>query len=122
MTVAVSQHHEPNWNCCCSCVTCTLGIGYFVCQAHIVAHLPKSTADALQDRSVMYTWGSVFYAIYFWISFPMFFSMDEKPRRIWSVGQAATDSLAASMAVTILLDLWRIAFTGSETSSLPWLQ
>ena len=47
--------------------------------------------------------------------------MDEKPRKIWTVSHAARDALASGMAVTILLDLWRIAFTGSETYTLPWL-
>ena len=32
---------------------------------------------ALQDKSKMYTVGSLFYAIYFFVSFPMFFRMDE---------------------------------------------
>ena len=69
----------------------------------------------------MYTWGSVFYAIYFWVSFPVFFMMDEKPRKVWSVWEATKDSLASGMAVTILLDLWRIAFTDSKSRTLPWL-
>lgn len=60
----------------------------------------------------MYTVGSLFYAIYFFVSFPMFYRMDEAPGRAWNVGQAAADALAASMAVTILLDLWRISFGG----------
>jgi hypothetical protein len=34
----------------------------------------------LQDRSRMYTVGSLFYAIYFFVSFPMFYRMDEQPR------------------------------------------
>jgi cycloeucalenol cycloisomerase len=28
----------------------------------------------------MYTVGSLFYAIYFFVSFPMFYRMDEQPR------------------------------------------
>ena len=75
----------------------------------------------VQERSKMYTWGSVFYAIYFWVSFPVFFVMDEKPRKIWSVWEAIRDSLASGMAVTVLLDFWRIAFTDSGPKSLPWL-
>ena len=31
----------------------------------------------MQDKSKMYTVGSLFYAIYFFVSFPMFFRMDE---------------------------------------------
>ncbi len=34
----------------------------------------------LQDRSRMYSVGSLFYAIYFFVSFPMFYRMDEQPR------------------------------------------
>lgn len=51
----------------------------------------------------------------------MFLMMDEKPSQTWTVSNAARDSLASGMAVTVLLDLWRIAFTGSETFTLPWL-
>jgi len=71
----------------------------------------------------MYTVGSLFYAIYFFVSFPVYFQMDEAPRSNWTLGQAATDSLASGMAVTILLDLWRISFGGlveSRKSGLTW--
>ena len=49
-------------------------------------------------------------AIYFFVSFPMFFRMDEdlKSKRKWGATDAALDGLAAAMLVTILLDLWRI--------------
>lgn len=83
-----------------------------------IAHFPYYS---FKDRSRMYTWGSVFYAIYFWVSFPVFFIMDEKPRKVWTVWEAARDSLASGMAVTMLLDFWRIAFTESKSQNLPWL-
>ena len=74
----------------------------------------------------MYTIGSLFYAIYFFVGFPLFFEMDEGPRLRWSLGRAAIDALAAGMAVTILLDFWRL-FLGPITctvsdaaSGLPW--
>lgn len=66
----------------------------------------------LQDKDKMYTVGSLFYAIYFFVSFPMFFRMDEVTSKKWTAAEAAFDSLAASMLVTILLDLWRISFGG----------
>lgn len=62
----------------------------------------------------MYTVGSLFYAIYFFVSFPMFFRMDEAPSKKWTASEAAFDSLAAGMLVTILLDLWRITFGGLD--------
>lgn len=71
----------------------------------------------------MYTIGSLFYAIYFWFSFPMYFWMDE--HEDWSIWQAIQSSLAAGMGVTILLDFWRLAIgpiSGSYagTGQLPW--
>ena len=73
----------------------------------------------------MYSVGSLFYAIYFFVSFPMFFRMEEKPRPKWTVQKAALDSLAAGMLVTILLDFWRLAlgsiWQAEEGSTLPWL-
>ena len=62
----------------------------------------------VQDRDRMYTLGSLFYAIYFFVSFPAFYVMDEFPRHKWSLVRAASDALAAGMLVTILLDFWRL--------------
>lgn len=56
----------------------------------------------------MYTFGSLFYAIYFFVSFPLFFRIDENPTKKWTLGDVALNSLAAGMLVTILLDLWRL--------------
>jgi cycloeucalenol cycloisomerase len=73
----------------------------------------------------MYTVGSLFYAIYFFVSFPLFFIMDEVPQRKWTIDRTILDSLAAGMLVTILLDLWRLAIggivKGSKATGLPWL-
>ena len=72
----------------------------------------------------MYTIGSLFYAIYFFVGFPVFFHMDEDSKHVWSLGQALRDSLASGMAVTILLDLWRITFgaiaDSQHTGGLIW--
>jgi hypothetical protein len=63
-----------------------------------------------KDKTRMYTVGSLFYAIYFWISFPTFFIMDENVRaKKWPLWRAAWDALAAAMLVTVMLDLWRLA-------------
>ena len=56
----------------------------------------------------MYSVGSLFYAIYFFVSFPAFYVMDEYPRQRWTLLGAARDALASGMLVTILLDLWRL--------------
>ncbi len=65
----------------------------------------------------MYTVGSVFYGIYFYVSFPMFLRVGEE--RHWTATEALLDSLAACMAVTIMLDAWRLLLGSS--SGLPWL-
>eukprot|EP00249_Psilotum_nudum_P016133 c25671_g1_i8 orf=819-1652(+) len=61
------------------------------------------------DRDAMYKVGSLFYALYFIVSYPMFFRLDEKPNDPWSLSHTAIDSLGAAMLVTILLDVWRHA-------------
>ncbi|KAG2441758.1 hypothetical protein HXX76_003371 [Chlamydomonas incerta] len=89
-----------------------------------IAHFPYYT---FVDRDKMYTVGSLFYAIYFFVSFPMFYRMDEYPQKRgskWTSSEAALDSLAAGMLVTILLDLWRISVGGivdGKDSGLPWM-
>ena len=73
--------------------------------------------------ATMYRVGSLFYGIYFLVSFPVFFRMDEGTTT-WSLGQAAGSSLAACMLVTLLLDFWRLAFgslTGKPAHAPPWL-
>ncbi|EFN54514.1 hypothetical protein CHLNCDRAFT_11379, partial [Chlorella variabilis] len=88
-----------------------------------IAHFPYYS---FKDRSRMYSVGSLFYAIYFFVSFPMFYRMDEalraKPYTLW---RAVVDALAAGMLVTCLLDFWRIGLGGivdtPGAGGLPWM-
>ncbi|KAK9837459.1 hypothetical protein WJX81_004082 [Elliptochloris bilobata] len=90
-----------------------------------IAHFPYYT---FKDRGRMYTLGSLFYAIYFFVSFPAFLAMDEGPRERWSLARAAGDALGAGMLVTILLDAWRLgigAIDGSgpqASTAVPWMR
>eukprot|EP00803_Ostreobium_quekettii_P001838 evm.model.scf_2928.1 EVM.evm.TU.scf_2928.1 scf_2928:3937-5187(+) len=68
------------------------------------------------DRGRMYTVGSLFYAIYFFVSFPLFYRIEENPREKWTISQCTMDSLAAGMLVTMLLDFWKLG-VGSIVSS-----
>lgn len=73
----------------------------------------------------MYRVGSLFYAIYFFVSFPVFFYMDEGLRHSCSLWTAATEALASGMIVTILLDFWKLAFGGFSqgiSSGLMWMK
>ena len=77
------------------------------------------------DRDSMYTVGSLFYAIYFFVSFPLFYRIEENPLEKWTIGQCALDSLAAGMLVTMLLDFWKLAIGPIASTSfkdgLPWI-
>ena len=100
---------------------------------------------AIEDREHLYTAGSVIYGLYFIVSFPMFYRIDENTghveqvhqkhgnakyidricdcTRTWSLEKTLTDSLAACMLVTILLEMWRLGFCSSPSTkpTLPWL-
>ncbi|KAL3529848.1 hypothetical protein ACH5RR_009170 [Cinchona calisaya] len=105
-----------------------LALAYFIAYLETVAiaNFPYYT---FIDRASMYKVGSLFYAIYFIVSFPMFLRVDEKPGDLWDLPRVAIDALGAAMLVTILLDLWRI-FLGPIVplpdskqcleSGLPW--
>ncbi|KAK6917177.1 hypothetical protein RJ641_017928 [Dillenia turbinata] len=81
------------------------------------------------DREAMYKFGSLFYALIFLVSFPMFMRIDEEPNDPWELPRVAIDALGAAMLVTIILDLWRL-FLGPIVpipdtqqciqSSVPW--
>lgn len=74
-----------------------------------------------EDKWSMYTVGSVVYGIYFYVSFPMYHRVqEERTAQRWNATKSAIDSLAASMLVTIALDLYRLIIQ-STPASLPWL-
>jgi cycloeucalenol cycloisomerase len=63
-----------------------------------------------------YTVGSAFYAIYFIVSFPAYFLLDEPGKVVGAwyrsttpLRDAAVSALATGMAVLMLLDLGRLA-------------
>ncbi len=81
--------------------------------SYIVAFLETFTIQNfpyydIPDRYAMYVYGSMFYAIYFIVSFPMFARLDETANT-WNLSQTRIDSLACCMIVTQLLDFWRIS-------------
>lgn len=101
-------------------------------EAFTIQNFPYYSID---DREFMYTVGCIIYGIYFIVSFPMFYRLDEpieeitstttkkentkKMSRItrtvpifWTLPQTILDALAAGMLVTILLEGWRITYLG----------
>ncbi|CAF1676020.1 unnamed protein product [Adineta ricciae] len=80
--------------------------------SYIVAFLETFTIQHfpyydIPDRYAMYAYGSMFYGIYFIVSFPMFARLDEEANT-WNLPQTIIDALACCMIVTQLLDFWRI--------------
>lgn len=67
-----------------------------------------------EDRNMVYSIGSAFYGIYFIVSFPTFYRLDENftnqvktiPHTLY---QAVMEALGCSMAVLLLLDFCRLA-------------
>jgi len=63
-----------------------------------------------------YTIGSAFYGLYFVVSFPVYFGLDEvgvSPLEGAGLAGVALSSLGSGMLVLFLLDLTRLAFTGT---------
>ncbi|XP_044985815.1 cycloeucalenol cycloisomerase-like isoform X2 [Hordeum vulgare subsp. vulgare] len=86
--------------------TWILALAYFIAYLETLA-ISNFPYYEFVDRDIMYTVGSLFYALYFLVSFPMFSRIDEKTEK-WSLSRVAIDALGAAMLVTIILDLWRI--------------
>ncbi|CAM8924626.1 unnamed protein product [Rhodiola kirilowii] len=86
-----------------------LALSYFIAFLETIA-ISNFPYYEFVDRDAMYKVGSLFYAIYFFVSFPMFMRIDEKRSEIspWDLPRVAVDALGAAMLVTIILDLWRI--------------
>jgi len=61
-----------------------------------------------EDVHMAYTIGSLYYAIYFLVSFPMFLRIDENPKKKFSLFQTAIEALGSSMLVLCLLDFVRL--------------
>ncbi len=57
-----------------------------------------------RDLPRMLRWGSLFYAAYFVVSFPMIYRLDEKPAEDWPLRRVAVEALAAGMLLLALLD------------------
>ncbi|GJS26808.1 cycloeucalenol cycloisomerase [Tanacetum coccineum] len=84
-----------------------LALSYFIAFLETVA-IANFPYYSFVDRTLMYKVGSLFYAIYFLVSFPMFLRIDENMADLWDLPRVAVDALGAAMLVTIILDLWRL--------------
>lgn len=82
-----------------------------------IAHFPYYS---FTNKEAMYRVGSLFYAIYFFVSFPMFFRIDENPRQKgYTLWRTVVDAFAAGMIVTCLLDFWRLGIGAIDNDGGP---
>jgi cycloeucalenol cycloisomerase len=83
-----------------------MGAAYFFAWAETFFMTDPSIAAQFYYRDLprMLRWGSLFYACYFFVSFPMIYRLDEGPDDNWSLGRTAVEALAAGMLVLLLLD------------------
>jgi len=59
------------------------------------------------DLAAMLRFGSLFYAMYFLVSFPTFFRLDERPDQPpWSLGRTVIEASFVAITSLLLLDLW----------------
>eukprot|EP01119_Soliformovum_irregulare_P003327 TRINITY_DN1372_c0_g3_i1.p1 TRINITY_DN1372_c0_g3~~TRINITY_DN1372_c0_g3_i1.p1 ORF type:complete len:306 (-),score=69.50 TRINITY_DN1372_c0_g3_i1:35-928(-) len=106
-------------------------VGMVFILAYITAFMEAFTISSVPyynypDATKMYVIGSAFYGIYFYVSFPMFYHVDEKRTDNWTLGYTTIHSFAACMMVTTILDFWRIILGGLHAGvtvpeTLPWL-
>jgi cycloeucalenol cycloisomerase len=80
-----------------------------------ISHFPYYD---FEDRDMAYTVGSAFYGIYFIVSFPVYFALDEATWRSPlaagpSLVEVALSSLGSGMAVLLMLDLVRLGVVGA---------
>jgi len=100
-----------------------LFVGLVLSMSYAVAFMETLTISHFpyydfEDRALAYTVGSAFYGLYFVVSFPIYFALDEAtwstplaPGR--SLIEVALSSLGAGMAVLLLLDLVRLGVVGA---------
>jgi cycloeucalenol cycloisomerase len=59
------------------------------------------------DLPRMLKWGSIFYAMYFVVSFPNVYRLDENPKEPrWSISRTVIEASFVGIVSLLLLDLW----------------
>jgi cycloeucalenol cycloisomerase len=83
-----------------------LAAAYFFAWAETTVMTGGAIAEQFAYRNLprMLRWGSLYYALYFVVSFPMVYRLDEEANEDWPLARTAIDALAAGMLVLFLLD------------------
>jgi cycloeucalenol cycloisomerase len=83
-----------------------LAAAYFFAYMETFAMTGGAIAEQFTYRDLprMLKWGSLFYACYFIVSFPMIYRLDENPEDDWPLGKVVVEALAAGMLLLFALD------------------
>jgi cycloeucalenol cycloisomerase len=103
------RHWTKRWQ---AIMVLLLAYGTAVAETLTIAAFPHYR---FKDWYRMMTVGSAFYGLYFVVSFPLYYRIDEEDvmkRARWTLGEVVLDALAAAMLVTLLLDAWRLVIGG----------
>jgi cycloeucalenol cycloisomerase len=83
-----------------------LAAAYAFAWAETFAMTHESIAEQFSYRDLprMLRWGSLFYACYFCVSFPLVYRLDEAPGEDWPLRRVCLEALAAGMLLLLVLD------------------
>ena len=83
-----------------------IAAAYFFAYMETFAMTGGSIAEQFSYRDLprMLRWGSLFYACYFVVSFPLVYRLDENVGDDWPLGKVAAEALAAGMLLLVALD------------------
>jgi len=88
-------------------ITMILAMSYFTAFAEAIA-ISGFRYYSFENRKTAYSIGSAFYGIYFLVSFPMFYRLNEEPSIKMTLWQCCIDSLGCGMLIMLLLDFVRL--------------
>lgn len=86
-----------------------LGAALFFAWAETRLYITQAASDNVWyvDLDAMLRWGSVFYSMYFVVSFPSVYRLDEtRSEARWSVSRCCIEAAAAGAISLLLIDLW----------------
>lgn len=66
------------------------------------------------DLYSMLTKGSIFYGVFFLVTYPTFYRLDEDPKSPWSLGRVITEALAVMMVVLLTADFFKLLITAQN--------
>lgn len=86
---------------------------FVACFAFVTAFLETLTISVFPyytypDLGIMLTKGSAFYGVFFMVTYPWFYRLDEDPNSPWSISRVVTESLAAMMVVLLCADFLKL--------------